>query len=360
MPVHPDLDAGTVARRLEIADEGWLRDLEAAGPPPDGLELPAGAELLATLQQLGVAPPDVDVLLHAAPTPGRTPEVWWLLERCAHRAIRNVGRWDEASGPWPELPAAVGVEGRCFWVYVYLAALPFIRRWHQERAIPDPVSWATLADLGRHIARYRRRRGLTGLGRDSIGWLSLHFSGGIYALGRLQFNLYRIRTGPGGPRFWYGEGDPRASEPGFRPGDAVLGMHIPESGALSPEACEDSLSRARTFFPRYFPEHGFRVVICTSWLLDDQLGAYLSPTSNIVRFQSRFEVVPGAFERDDDIFWFVFHQPPDAIDRLHPRSTLERAIVAHVRSGHHWRVRTGWLRLPEAPFRTERAPSRSV
>jgi len=339
----PDLDAAAVQRRLGIDDELWLRELEAAGPPPGGIELPTGDELIATLQKLGVADLDLDAIVHAAPAPGRTPEVWWLLERSAHRAIRSVGHTNEANGPWPELPASTGAEGRCFWIYSYLATVPYIRRWHVERAIPDDVSWATLADLGRHVARYRRRRGVTGLGRDSTGWLSLHLSGDLYALGRLQFNLYRLRTGPGGPRFWYAEGDTRATEPGFRVGDPALGMHIPEAGPLTPEACDASLQWVRTFFPRYFPEHTFRLVTCTSWLLDDQLADYLPPTSNMVRFQRRFELLPGAVEYDDDTFWFVFHQPPEAIDRLQPRTTLERAIVAHIRAGHHWRVRTGWL-----------------
>ena len=322
-----------------------MRELEATGAPAGGIQLPAGGELPATLQRLGVADLDAAVVLHAAPTPGRTPELWWLLERCANRALRHIGRWEGGSGPWFELPSGTGVDGRCFWIYVYLAVLPSIRRWHGERAIPDAVSWATLADLGRHVARYRRRRGVTGLGRDSIGWLSLHFSGAIYALGRLQFNLYRLRTGTEGPPFWYGTGDPRAVEPGFRLGDAALGMHIPEAGPLSPEACDASLEWARTFFPRYFPEHEARLVTCSSWLLDDQLASYLPPTSNMVRFQNRFVLVPGAFDSDTDTFWFVFHQPPEAIDRLWPRSTLERAIVAHVRSGKHWRIRTGWLKL---------------
>lgn len=337
---HP-LDMAAIGRPLGIDDEAWLRDLEAAGPPPGGLLLPAGDELAAALERLGVAAPDVEALVDAVPDPKRTPELWWLLERCAHLAIRHVGRWEERSGPFPAPPATLGPEGRCFWVYVYVAALPHIRRWHRGRGIPDEVSWATLADLGRHVTRYRRRNGVTGL--DSAGWLSLHFSGAIYALGRLQFNLFRIRTGLGGPRFWYEPGDARAAEPGFRPGDPVLGMHIPESGPLDPDACDASVRRVRSFFPRYFPEHPFRIVVCTSWLLDDQLAGYLPPTSNIIRFQNRFHLVPGAADGDHDIFWFVYHQPPDAIDTLDPRSTLERAIVAHVRSGNHWRVRTGWL-----------------
>ena len=341
MPPHDTLDTAAIGRRLGIEDEAWLRELAGAGPPPGGVQLPAGGELEATLRRLGLADADVQEVSRAAPAPDRTPELWWLLERCAHRTLQTVGRCEDATGPWPAPAASLGAEARCLWIYVYVAALPHIREWHQRRGISDQVSWATLADVGRHVGRYRRRHGVSGL--DSMGWLSLHFSGGIYALGRLQFNLFRLRMGRGGPRFWYEAGDERAAVPGFRPGDPVLGMHIPESGPLDPDACAASLRWVRSFFPRYFPEHPFRLVTCTSWLLDDQLARYLSPASNIVRFQNRFQLVPGAADGDDDIFWFVYHRSPEAIDRLEPRTTLERAIVAHVRSGRHWHVRSGWL-----------------
>jgi hypothetical protein len=32
-----------------------------------------------------------------------------------------------------------------------------------------------------------------------------------------------------------------------------------------------------------------------------------------------------------------------ALDDLPQRTTLERAIVAHLRAGGHWRARTGWF-----------------
>ena len=42
---------------------------------------------------------------------------------------------------------------------------------------------------------------------------------------------------------------------------------------------------------------------------------------------------------------FVFHRIAPGIDELPQRTTLERAIVAHLRAGKHWRNRTGWLRI---------------
>jgi hypothetical protein len=227
-------------------------------------------------------------------------------------------------------------------VYVFLAAVEEIRGWHAAQGVPDQVSWDTLADLGRHMRLYRR----TGhVGLDVPWWIGLHFRGALFELGRLQFNPYRLRMGEAGPLFWYDAAQSEALGDGFRRGDRVLGVHIPEAGPLDPAACDASFQAARHFFAEHLPAYASRVATCTSWLLDDQLLEYLPPESNIVRFQRRFELVPGARDADGSIVHFVFGRDPSALDQVVPRTTLERAIVHHLRQGRHWRLRTGWLQL---------------
>ncbi len=185
---------------------------------------------------------------------------------------------------------------------------------------------------------HRNRRGSTGL--DLQWWLVAHFLGALYALGRLQFHLYHLRRGIAGPAFWLD-----SDEPGFRVGDATLGIHIPAIGPLSPDACDSSFAMARTFVDAHFPEHDFRVGTCTSWLLDDQLAEYLGSSSNIVQFQRRFHVVDGANEEGRDTLLFVFDRVPKSLDELPQGTTLERAIVKHLRDGGRWCTRTGWVQL---------------
>jgi hypothetical protein len=338
------LSPSAVARGLELPDElgPWLDSLERAGPPAEGLQLPGGDEVVELLRRLGVVEPDLTVIAEALPSPEHQPELWWLLERSYHQLRRGIGRPDDA-GWLPSLPSELGAQGRCFWVFVFLAAAGDVHRWHSEQGIDDGVSWSTLADLGRHVGRYRRRNGATGL--DSQFWLGLHFRGSLYALGRLQFNPFSLRTGMAGPLFWYEGEAAEALGPGFQPGDPALGVHVPAGTPLAPAACDESFEAARTFFHRHLPAHASRVATCTSWLLDEQLADYLPPTSNIVRFQRRFELVPGAREDDDEVFRFVFDRVPRSPDDLSPRTELERALVRHVRDGGHWRLRTGWLEL---------------
>jgi hypothetical protein len=83
------------------------------------------------------------------------------------------------------------------------------------------------------------------------------------------------------------------------------------------------------------------------WLLDEQLAEYLPADSNIVRFQRRFTLVAGeSWPADDEIVQFVFGRPrPASLDSLRQRTTLERAIVQHLREGRHWYGRLGWTYL---------------
>ena len=288
--------------------------------------LPDRAYLSAIFERLAISDEDEQEILVAWPSP-EDFEVWLSLELAYRTLVDDLGGFAPLEIPGP----AVGSTplGRYFFVYVYLAALADVRRFHKQRGVPDEISWATLADLGRNLRRDRLLLGDGGL--RTSGWLTLHFRGALYQLGRLQFNrreATRARVGE----------SPGESEP-------ALGVHIPESGPLTPEACDESIAQAEPFFARHFPEWRPRVGVCTSWLLDPQLADYLAPDSNIIRFQRRFKLVGEGYDGDADVLRFVFHRIAPTIDALPQRTTLERAIVAHLRAGRHWMNRTGWLEI---------------
>jgi len=292
-----------------------------------GFRLPDRSYVPAIFERLAIVEQDQQEILAAWPSREADPETWSCLERTHASLVRDLGGFAPLELPGPTVDATP--LGRYFFVYVYLAALADVRRFHVQRRIPDEVSWATLSDLGRNLRRDRLLLGDGGL--RTSGWLTLHFRGGLYQLGRLQFNRREatramVSNSPG-------EGDP------------ALGIHIPESGPLTPEACDGSFAQARPFFARHFPETPTPVGICTSWLLDPQLADYLDPESNIMRFQRRFELVGEGHDGDADVLRFVFHRIAPNIDDLPQRTTLERAIVTHMRAGKHWRNRTGWLAL---------------
>ena len=113
------------------------------------------------------------------------PGPWGPWRSCVEDLVRDIG---EAGIEAPlaehvaEAPAALGPYVA---VCVFVAALPRTRAYHHERGVPADVSRRTLADLGRNMAFHRRRRGRGGV--EVPQWLTRHFRGELYQLGRLQF-----------------------------------------------------------------------------------------------------------------------------------------------------------------------------
>lgn len=328
---------------LDAGYEAWLSELDAVGrcdPLPEP-KLPDPEGCAEALARLGCSASDVYEVVASLPDPQSSPALWWLLKRCHKRIMLTMGDPKAPDPFWPKLPEGLGSPGRCFYLHVFLAVLSEIRSWHDEEGIPEEISWATLADLGRHVAIHRRVKGGTGI--DVPWWMTLHLRGLLYELGRLQYRPFYI--GVGSPDPWYSEAEATSRGLGFRYGDAALDLHIPEGMPLSPGACDGSLDLAREFFSEHFAVGGRRIVICSSWLLDDQLADYLPTDSNIVRFQRRFELVPRWVQNDRAILTFVFRKEDPVIEELPQRTKLERAVVYHLRDGGHWRVRTGWMDL---------------
>ncbi|HEY4389058.1 MAG TPA: acyltransferase domain-containing protein [Ktedonobacteraceae bacterium] len=336
-----NLDAASVGARLGLSEDfnPWLEEL-ASIEPSFPFRLPDMHEVDDLFARLGVSPADAVEIVDAWPNPEQSPEIWWLLQRCYQQIVAQTDN-PYRSLRWQTLPPHLGAVGRLFYIYVFLSALPIVRQRHREYGIPDDIAWTTLADLGEHIAIHRRVFGNAGL--SSPRWLVLHFRGDLYRLGRLQFERARLSA-------WQPIYDDILNKDvsGPRPilDTPILSVHIPESGGpLEPAACSASLAQARDFFARHFPEEPYRFGGCASWLLDPQLADYLPPTSNIVRFQRMFHIVSHSNDGDQDVMQFVFRRTTYSLDELPQRTTLERAVVEHLRSGRHWQFRYGWLAL---------------
>jgi hypothetical protein len=330
------IDAQTVAERLGLdqAAVARLAQLEAVGPPSQPFALPSPERVAAVLAQLSVPAKDIAPIVEHMPSAEAHPAEWWLLERCYNELTLDMGGFEDTPA-WPALPPERGPLSRLLYLYVFLAATPIVRNWHAARGISDAISWATLSDLGNSVGSYRATHGQIGF--DNYGWLTYHYRGGIYRLGRLQFGKCRVSFDPAAAGF---------HEP-FSIGELALGVHVPGGRGLTPAACDAAFEQAPAFFQRHFPDEHYRVAECGSWLLDDQLAEYLPADSNIMRFQRRFQLVPDKrWPADDDIIQFVFGRPPPvSLDRLPQQTTLERAVVQHLQAGRHWYSQLGWTYL---------------
>jgi hypothetical protein len=200
---------------------------------------------------------------------------------------------------------------------------PDLVAFHHARGVPEEVSAQTLTELGQQTWVHRKTYG--GFGLHTYGWLPVSWSGSLYWLGRLQFNLQLLPTG------W------------------VCSTHIPQSGPLDPAAVDDAFARAAAFFPRHFPDRPVTDFWCHSWLLDPELAAALDPASNMARFQRRWHLYGDPMPGDEDAFFFTFARRGEVdLDSLPQRTSLQRAIVQRVRAGEHWSVWAGRIPMSDA------------
>lgn len=321
----------------------WLAHLASLPDKHESPVLPGEATCRRLLMKLGLTPQDAAEAATAILAIRKDRALSWLLAQCYSLIVDNMGDRPWLMH-WPTLPTSLGVAGRYFYVAVFLAALPCVSQYHQDRGIPEDVTWASLSDLGEKVASHRRMYGVGGLGRQN--WLLLPYTGQVYTLGRLQFQLAHGRTGldtVADDVVGNGSRDRRCG-PGAD--DAVLDIHVPASGPLVPQLCDESLRWAADFFADHFSEHDFAFGTCRSWLLDEQLAEYLAEDTNIVRFQRRFHLVPGVRNADQEMHKYMFAANSTGLGSIPPpRTRLEHAVLAHLEAGRHWRIRSGWCHL---------------
>jgi hypothetical protein len=333
------MTAPTGALRMLRANERtapWLDYLETLGPAMVSYQIPSKQELANRLAWCGVPIEVIPAIVAQASLIAADDDFSWLLDRTVQYLWTGMDHWQ-----WPPqispLPEALGEPGRWFFAVAFATYLPITLDLHRKRGIAEPISQATMADVGRHVLIHEARHGVPGLADPD--WLWLHLRGMNYQLGRLQFE----RATLGGTTSWALQ----ARGFDYQHREPCLAVHIPSySGSLDPEACDASFAQARAFYARHYPEEPHRLAVCKSWLMDRQLAQFLPATSNIVRFQQRFGIAYTPEAPDDrDTLEFVFRTPDVPLDQLPQRTTLERGVVRHLQAGGHFHGGMGWIPL---------------
>jgi hypothetical protein len=316
----------------------WRADFDASAGYLDRAELfvPVGEALVERCRRYRFPPAAIDTLVtHRAEWDDERIRrlgahiQWMSWERYAPRTYLQLG--------WPPPPS----ECKLLYAYAALGLAPRTEAAHAELGVSPDVTSATLWDVGQQVALHERIHGEFGMAKG--WWIVHHLTLHLFRLGRLQFQRAVGRPGLG----------PIAE------GEVFLDVHIPEDGPLTEAACDESFAAARDFFARRSyaelrpeerspeepgqPDSGHRprarYFACSSWLLDPGLLEILPADSNIVRFQRRFELLPGGATETSTVFEFAFDRPD--LDRTRdpnleglPQNTgLERALVEHYRAG---------------------------
>jgi hypothetical protein len=269
------------------------------------------------------------------------------------------------------------------------AAADLTRELNAQAGIPESITTETLKDTNIWVDNFYRTNGRYGL--EQYPWLANHYAGNLFKIGRLQYEaalyhdwgyVFKNRetdeiiplsanaditasghiTGSSGEKDcafhasfsfdgeWY-EGYKIDTENGtvleakarlsakewqliLKPGDLVRNMHIPQGEKLDYEACLDSMKQADAFFAKHFSGSQFTALVCSSWLLDNNLVHFLPEDSNIVKFMRLWQKlpicagIPMIFER---VYGFGFEEKDIASA---PENTLlQRNLKKYVLNG---------------------------
>jgi hypothetical protein len=220
-----------------------------------------------------------------------------------------------------DLPYSTALDTGVLPMLALLVTAPEAAACHASRGVPGDVSAATLADLGQQAYVHRLTYGEFGL--HTHLWVNLVWSGFLFRLGRLQFNLALEQ--PDGLPEW------------------VLSTHVPADGPLPPATVDESLAMATAFFATHFSDYPARWFHCRSWLLDPTLSEQL-PESNLARFQRRWSRYGPAEPGVDDLLFFVFQRRGQVEPTSLPTDTALRRMAAdRLVNGRGWHVFNGKL-----------------
>ncbi len=295
---------------------------------------------------------------------------------------------------FPLLKNLLGEKAFTYNFLLSLSLIPKALEFHGARGIPEKVTRDTFADMAVWVRHNQNTLNVFGLSERHLGWTQSYLRGMLFQLGRLQYNQASLgfkavvfRNRETGVLLTVSEPEVEYNSEGLRDGaddnwdktggwlseykerggklvanpilptgfamrktvildlsewekimdteSPMLNIHIPaEGGAMTVEACADSIQQATEFFPKYFPEYSFKGFKCYSWFLDISFEKFLAETSNIIKFQRAGYLVPTAGGSEETLLRVFGEQVKKTGLAAAPRkSSMQRAVAEFVESG---------------------------
>lgn len=177
---------------------------------------------------------------------------------------------------------------------------------YREKGIRDEIFVETMKCFSRFSKECLERTGVYAFDRE--WWTSRQIGMLLFRIGELEYELESH------------EGKPCVS------------VHIPSDAKISEEKCDESLKKAKEFFAGYYPEYKDADYLCDSWLLSPALKELLPETSNILKFQSRFDVAKVDMDNTDFTQWVfeTYEYKPEAFPE---NTSLQKSMKKYVLDG---------------------------
>lgn len=230
----------------------------------------------------------------------------------------------------PELLEEVKVMAEAARVNLYTAQLVLciaLTRKLRERLAQLKVTKknivGTISDFKYKMKECEAIHGVVGI--EPWGWYVRVLGLSIIAIGRLQFEVKE-----------YTGGTYRKGEKVLSKGNTVLSVHIPRNNEpLDEKLCNRAYKEAKAFFCSLLGVQDI-AFFCSSWLLYEKNRELLPPTSNIVKFMNRFDIVESiecADERNTPMPFIFLKKSGTPISELPRDTSLRRAFAEMLENG---------------------------
>jgi hypothetical protein len=200
---------------------------------------------------------------------------------------------------------------------VQLLAAVKVHDRYVEQGISDEIYYATMACFSRFIEeRYRAHQEYL---FDRDWWSYRQTSFVLFRVGLLEYEFVEEK------------------------GEKSVHIHIPSDVRLQSELVDESIQQFDDFEKKHFPEYVSAPITCGSWLLYPGLSAVLSPSSNILAFQHRFDIKRTIEESTSCLYW-VYGRRDIEYSKLPENTSLRKNLKAYYLSGKHMGEGFGVLR----------------
>ncbi|MDE5995558.1 MAG: amidohydrolase, partial [Eubacterium sp.] len=170
------------------------------------------------------------------------------------------------------------------------------------------------------------------IGLKEYNWIKNHLAFELFKIGRLQFQLFKCNN----PTLNY-------KKLPIKYGDKAVYIHIPQGEKLDYDACVASINSAKAFLKEYFPKFKFEYFFCESWLLYDKNKEFMDENSNILKFQSLFNIAYSV-QDDKQAIERIFGKKEKDVHCYKQETSLQKSAKEYLQNGGKLGLGIGYIK----------------
>ena len=197
---------------------------------------------------------------------------------------------------------------------------------YKDKGIDDKVFFDTMADIGIWCKNNHNE------GLKEYNWIKNHLGFELFKIGRLQFQLFKCNN----PTLDY-------KKLPIKYRSKAVYIHIPQGEKLDYNACLESINSAKIFPKEYFPKYKFEYFFCESWLLYEKNKEFMDENSNILKFQTLFNIAYSVKE-DKQAIERIFGKKERDVNCYKQETSLQKSAKKYMQNGGKLGIGIGYIK----------------